>query len=235
MAIELDVIRWQNECIRLQRENGVLERNVHELSTALSRLHDELEEATAALSNAEVYSRQLNLDLQHAIQSKSELELFMTAERERVVSDLKALAQYEAVARQNAEREMKILAEEERTCRLECISLREQLENAKHGHLPSNWPTVQQLRGLLQQTVIQSDAQNRTAEVAHYVAMRSVREGVLALQGELGEISVMLMREHNAVLGLEQIRSAIEKERDAALFRIMELEVSLIPHAWLHR
>ena len=148
-TFELDVIRWQNECIRLQRENGVLERKVHQLSTALSRLHDELEETTTALNNVEVNSRQLNLDLQRAIQSKSELALFMTEERERVVSDMRALAQYEAAARQNAERELKILAEDERTCRLERASLREQLENAKNGHLPSNWPTVQQLRGLL--------------------------------------------------------------------------------------
>ena len=62
-TFELDVIRWQNECIRLQRENGVLERNVNQLSTALSRLHDELEETTAALTKSEADTRQLNLDL----------------------------------------------------------------------------------------------------------------------------------------------------------------------------
>ena len=228
----MDTVRWQNECIRLQRENGVFERNVLQLSTALSSTHDDLEATKSALSEAEAESRRLALQLQLALQSKTELTLFMTEERERAVDDLKALTQYEATARQEAENDLRSMAEELRICRSERDSFREQLENAKNGTLPSSWPTVQLLHRMLQKTVVRSEEQEHRFAESHEIAMMRIRAGVLVLNSELGELSVLLLRERSTVQGLtealEKYRAALRDMQSAAAARIAQLEVAAL-------
>jgi chromosome segregation ATPase len=225
----MDVIQLQNDCIRLQRENGVLERNVLQLSTALSTTHDDLEATKSALNESEAESRRLALELQHAVQSKTELALFMAEEKDRAVDDLKALTQFEATARQDIESELRDLIDELRRCRSERDTCREQLENAKHASLPSSWPTVQQLHQLLHKTVIHSEMQERQSAESHEIAMSQIRAGVLVLNSELGELSIALLRERTILHGLtetlDKYKAALRAMQATAAARVSELEV----------
>jgi hypothetical protein len=179
------------------------------------------------MSNDEV--RRLSLLLQQASERNTELAISTQEERDRLVRDLRALSQFEMAARQHAERELESTLESERSCRHECAILRDQLDNAKHGCLPSDWPTVRQARVLLQQVVDRAHAREHAAAVAHQASSARIREGVLALNGELGELAVLLKRERytTQLLGeqLESCQAALRAEREASAARIKELEV----------